>query len=341
MAARTTLSDVAREAGVSLATASRAINGSANRSVRPELAARVLAAAEKLSYSPDANAQAMARGHTTTLGLIVHDIADPYFSAIAAGVVRSATEAGLQVTLTTTQNDAGREAELVDLMRRQRARAVVVAGGREIGEHGALLGDAVTAFRQEGGGVAVIGQPIDGISAVAVNNTQGSADLAAALLDLGYRDMAVIGGPTDRLTARDRRTGFLEALAAQGVEIAAEDVLTCAFTWEGGYQAMTTLLERDHLPELVFATNDVMALGALAAAREAGKSVPRDVALAGFGDTAPLRDVTPGLTTVRIPMEYLGTKATDLALAAPDTREVVTVPCEVIVRESTPARSSS
>ena len=118
-------------------------------------------------------------------------------------------------------------------------------------------------------------------------------------------------------------------------------MLACGFTWERGYQAMTTLLERDRLPELVFATNDVMALGALAAVRDAGKSVPGDVALAGFGDTAPLRDVTPTLTTVGIPMEFLGTKATELALAAPDTREVVTVPCEVIVRDSTPARSTS
>ena len=125
-----TLSDVAREAGVSLATASRAINGSANRTVRADLADRVLAAAARLRYTPDANAQAMARGRTTSLGLVVHDIADPYFSSIAAGVARAADRAGLQVTLASTQHDPSRESGLVDLLKRQRARAIVIAGGR-------------------------------------------------------------------------------------------------------------------------------------------------------------------------------------------------------------------
>ena len=116
MAASVTLSDVAREAGVSLATASRAINGSANRTVRADLRDRVLAAATRLRYTPDANAQAMARGRTTSLGLVVHDIADPYFSSIAAGVARAAERAGLQVTLASTQHDPSRESGLVDLL---------------------------------------------------------------------------------------------------------------------------------------------------------------------------------------------------------------------------------
>src|SRR5665647_176233 len=116
MSGPVTLNDVAREAGVSLATASRAINGSANRTVRADLRERVLAAASKLRYSPNANAQAMARGRTTSLGLVVHDIADPYFSSIAAGVTIAADRAGLAVTLASTQHDPSREVELVDLM---------------------------------------------------------------------------------------------------------------------------------------------------------------------------------------------------------------------------------
>src|SRR5690606_40259801 len=130
MAGPTTLSDVAKEAGVSLATASRAINGSANRTVRPGLRERVLAAAARLKYSPDANAQAMARGRTTTVGLIVHDIADPYFSSIAAGVTGAADRHKLVVTLATTQHQRGREVQFVEVMHSQRARAIVIAGGR-------------------------------------------------------------------------------------------------------------------------------------------------------------------------------------------------------------------
>lgn len=340
MAARPTLSDVARSAGVSLATASRAINGSSDRSVRPELAERVLRAARDLGYVPDATAQAMARGHTTTLGLLVHDIADPYFSAIAAGVIRTAEAAGLQVTLTTTQNDAAREAALVDLMRKGRARAVVLAGGRTTAATPELasLADAVTAFRRDGGGLAVIGQALPGTPTVAVDNAGGATALSAALLALGYRRFAIIAGPPDRVTAAERLQGVRAALEAGGAHI--ERVLECPFTWEGGHDAAARLFDEGHRSQIILATNDVMALGALAAARERGVSVPGDVALAGFGGVASLRDVVPSLTTVAIPMDRLGEIATAMALETVDIDspepKVVTVAGSVVVGDSTP-----
>lgn len=337
MTARTTLSDVAREAGVSLATASRAINGSADRSVRPELAERVLAAAARLNYAPDATAQAMARGRTTTLGLVVHDITDPYFSAIAAAVIQHAERAGLQVTLTTTQNVPAREAELVDLMRRQRARAVVVAGGRSGPDDDAHLAQSLAALRRSGAGAAVIGQPLPGVSSVAVDNRGGAAALTRALLDRGYRRFAVIGGPADRVTAADRRAGIADALEASDAVVLRS--VECPFTWEGGHAAMTELLGAGTGAQVVLATNDVMALGALAAARELGVDVPGDVALAGFGGVATLRDVVPALSTLEIPMAELGERATELALASsedPSEARTVLVGGTVALRDSTP-----
>src|SRR6218665_2920039 len=110
-----TLSDVAGECGVSLASASRAINGSASRTVGAELRDRVLAAAVRLRYTPDANAQAMARGRTTSIGLVVHDIAAPFFSSTAAGVAEASDAPGLQLTLGSSQHDPAREVELVHL----------------------------------------------------------------------------------------------------------------------------------------------------------------------------------------------------------------------------------
>ncbi|TGO05716.1 Transcriptional regulator, LacI family [Serinibacter arcticus] len=329
-----TLSDVAREAGVSLATASRAINGSADRSVRPELVERVTEAAARLQYTPDATAQAMARGRTTTLGLLVHDIADPYFSAIAAAVVRTAEAEGLQVSLATTQNDPAREAQLIDLMRRQRARAVVIAGGRSAGERSDALAESLAALGRQGVGIAAIGQPVPGVASVAVDNRGGAAALAASLLDLGYRRFAVLGGPTDRVTARDRREGFLDALGDRGS--VASSVET-AFTWEGGHRALLRLAQDGVLADVdaVVATNDVMALGALAAARELGLGVPQDVALAGFGGISTLRDVVPTLTTVTVPMDELGVRAVRLALG--DQGDVVeSVGCDVVIGGSTP-----
>ncbi|MCL3859396.1 LacI family DNA-binding transcriptional regulator [Actinotalea sp. K2] len=340
MRASVTLSQVAREAGVSLATASRAINGSANRTVRPDLRDRVLEAAERLRYSPDANAQAMARGRTTSLGLIVHDIADPYFSSIAAGVGLAAERADLAVTLASTQHDPSREPRFVELLTRQRARAIIVAGGRrDDDEANGRMREALEDFRHSGGTVALIGQPLLDVDTVVISNRSSSADLARALHEHGYRRFGVLAGPTDHLTACDRLAGFTEALDELGTPPPEGAVVHSAFTRDGGYEAMSTLLRQGPPVELVFAVNDVMAVGAIAAARDRGTAVPQDVAVAGFDDIVTLRDITPALTTVRVPLIEVGIAATELALAAPgDEPRLVHVGGTVVLRESTPPR---
>lgn len=328
MAGSVTLADVARAADVSLATASRAINGSATRTVRPELRERVLAAAAELNYLPDANAQAMARGRTTALGLIVHDIADPYFSAIASGVGAAAERSDLMVTLGNTQHDPERELALVGVLHRQRARAIVIAGGRHDDDlmH-ARLGAALAAYRAGGGAVAMVSQPVLEADTVAIDNVSGAADLAAALVARGYHSFAVLAGPPGHLTARERLRGFTSGLtgrdddATEAEAGAPQYVVASAFTRDGGYAAMTELIERVDLrgPEVdaVFAVNDVMAVGAMAAARDAGLRVGADVGVAGFDDIATLRDVTPSLSTVRVPLHQAGVLATQLALGLP------------------------
>ncbi|WP_454084416.1 LacI family DNA-binding transcriptional regulator [Georgenia sp. Marseille-Q6866] len=332
-----TLSDVAREAGVSLATASRAINGSTNRSVRADLRERVLDAAERLHYSPNANAQAMARGRTATLGLIVHDIADPFFSTIAAGVTEAADTAGLAVTLANTQHDAEREVGFIQTLQNLRARSIIVVGGRQDDEEGnRRLREALAAYQERGGAAAMVGQPILGIKAVHVDNSGASKALARALHGLGYRRFAVLGGPERHLTAAERRGGFCEALAELGAPVAEEAIIPSPFVRDGGHDAMVELMQRDLDVEVVFAVNDVMALGAMTAAREAGLVLPRDMAFAGFDDIFALRDVTPTLSTVRIDMVDIGRQATALALGGDEGPDLVTVTGEVVLRESTP-----
>ncbi|WP_265520455.1 LacI family DNA-binding transcriptional regulator [Oerskovia flava] len=328
-----TLSQVAREAGVSLATASRAINGSATRTVSPELRERVLTAAARLRYSPDANAQAMARGRTTSVGLIVHDISDPYFSSIAAGVTGAAEQADLVVTLASTQHRADRELAFVELMHRQRARAIIVAGGRlDGGASDDALVAALEEYHRHGGGVALVGQPLAALPTVVVANRSGAGDLAGALHALGYRSVGVLAGPAGHRTAADRSAGFAQALQERGTAVG--PVVHSAFTRDGGYAGMAELLARPDRPRLVLAVNDVMAVGAMAAARDAGLHVPDDVAVAGFDDIVTLRDVTPALTTVRIPLTSIGEIATRLALGA--DAGSVEVTGTVVVRDSTP-----
>ena len=336
-----TLSQVAREAGVSLATASRAINGSANRTVRDDLRERVLAAAVRLRYVPDANAQAMARGQTTSIGLIVHDIADPYFSSIAAGVSTAAEHAGLAVTLASTQHNAAREPQFVDVLTRQRARAIIVVGGRlDDDEANERMRDALTDFRRSGGSVALVGQPLLGVDSVVIANHSSSAALARALHERGYRRFAVLGGPENHLTARDRRDGIAEALAGLGCAVDPGLVVVSDFTRDGGYDGMRQLLAGGPDVDVVFAVNDVMAVGAMAAARDAGVDIPGDVAVAGFDDIVTLRDITPALSTVRIPLVDVGVTATELALAPSSSAEprLVHVDGTVVLRESTPGR---
>ncbi|MBD5785829.1 LacI family DNA-binding transcriptional regulator [Cellulosimicrobium terreum] len=318
-----TLQQVARDAGVSLATASRAINGSANRTVRPDLRDRVLDAARRLGYVADPIAQAMARGRSATVGLVVHDISDPYFSSLAAGVTEAAERSGLLVTLASTQLSPERELAFVELMRRQKSRALVLGGSRiASGDAEEVLRRTLAEYRADGGRVALVGQPLEGLPAVEIANAAGAADLARALHGLGYRSFGVLAGPPEHRTAVDRARGFADALRELGCALEPDAVVASPFTRDGGYGAMRDLLHGvggsgPDGPRVVFAVSDVMAVGAMAAVRDAGLHVPDDVAVAGFDDIVTLRDVDPGLTTVRIPLVEVGARALALALDLP------------------------
>ena len=342
MAELVTLADVARVAGVSLATASRALSGAAGRTVGAELKAKVLKAAADLNYSPNANAQAMVRGTTTTVGLIVHDIADPFAAAIASGVMAVAAERDLIVTIASTMWDPQTEIRHVEALRRQRARAVILAGSRFSDENGYdRLAAEVAGITAAGGHVSAIGQKALPVNTLVMENAGGARRLARVLWSLGYRSFAVLAGPESLLTSEERLAGFRDGLADCGHELPNENIIATQLTRDGGYVAMTELLDREVEVEAVFAVNDVMAVGAMAALREQGFRVPQDMALAGFDDIATLRDVQPPLTTVRLPLVHIGRRALELALDQVDGQDplALTVVGEVVVRASTPARN--
>lgn len=333
-----TLSDVAREAGVSVATASRALNGSA-RVVRPDLSARVIAAAQRLDYAANAQAQAMAKGATTVVGLIVQDISDPYFSAIAAGVSRFAEEAGLLVMLCNTYGRPEHELRYLRAVRAQRGRAALLVGSRRAHADGlSALRAEIVAYEHAGGRVVAVSQARLPVDTVVIENNAGASALAGQLTALGYSRFGVLAGPADLLTARDRHRGF-----RKGVVDAAATVSTVIhgdFTRDGGYAAMNELLGSDPDVDCVFAVNDVMAVGALAACRDQGVRIPGDIALAGFDDIATLRDVYPSLTSVHLPLEELGARAMELATKPSSaTPRRVRAKGTVVVRDSSPQRS--
>ncbi len=338
-----TLQDVADRAGVSLTTASRVLSDSPRR-VGPQLAGRVHHAVAELGYTANLQARAVATGQSSMVGVVVHDIADPYFSTIAAGLMDVAHPLRLLVCLSSTAEREAGEREYVALMRAQRARAVIIIGSRSDNPiMVAELRAEIAAFMNSGGRVACIGQHLLGIDTILPENAAGAEALATALVLQGHRRFAVLAGPVGLLTAQDRLAGFAAGLAAWQVSIDPKLIVRGAFTRDGGYEAMSTVLAmRGELPDCVFAVNDVMAVGALARLRAAGLSVPGDVALAGFDDITTLRDVYPPLTTVRLPLARMGEMAARLVLteAVTDRPRVIPMPGEVILRDSTrpPAR---
>ena len=333
-ARQVTLAEVAKQAGVSLATASRVLNGS-TRQDSEELSDRVLRTAEQLGYVPNASAQALARNSSSLVGLVVHDITDPYFSCIAAGVTRVAEEAGLVVVLGTTGRRPEREVELLSTLRAHRARAVVLAGSRTTDRVAqSRLAAEIDAFTEQGGRVACVSQAKLGTDTVVPGNRAGGRALARSLAELGHKKFAVLGGPSELVVARDRLAGFKAGLADSGV--APPVVINGAFTRDGGYEAALQLLSSKSRVTCVFAVTDVMAIGAMAALRERGVRVPEDMSIAGFDDIPTLRDTVPALSTVRLPLEEMGEIAAGLVLdAGGDEARTVRVAGEVVLRAST------
>lgn len=331
-----TLHDVAREAGVSIATASRALNGSV-RNVRSENATRVRAAAAKLGYEPHLSAQAIAKGSTRTVALVVRDVADPYFSSIAAGVTQAAESAQLIVTMAVADGSPERELEIVKTLRGQRPRVIIVAGSRieGTGTRDALV-EELEEYQTAGGRVVMISQRDLPFSTVTIDNHGGAGRLARALLGAGYRRFAVFHAPAEIRTSSDRHAGFLAALREAG---APDPVaIETGFTRAGGYDAARRLVERGLADvEAVFAVNDVMAIGAMTAFRDAGVVPGADIGVAGFDDIGSAVDVVPALTSVAVPLRKAGLAAMRLALS--DGTGDVRLPADVVLRESTPPRA--
>lgn len=349
--AASTLTEVARLAGVSPATASRVLNGSA-RIPGKDIADRVRQAAQSLGYIPNAQAQGLAKSSSGLIGLIVHDIADPYFAAIARGVQAAAREQRKMVLLATTEGAPESEKEAVAAFAARRADSIVIAGSRtsraEDRDGNIELAAELDRYCRNGGHVGVIGHGIvgataaDGYQVVCVPNEELAAQLATELAATGGEGFVIVGGPEGLFTSDDRIRGFQRGLASAGLPAA--EVIRTDFNRTGGFQAGLALAARITASQpgretkrlCIFAVNDVMAIGASAALRSQGLRIPRDAAVAGFDDIETLRDFRPALSTVHLPLEEMGRQAANRA-AGPSGDHAGSSPItgEVILRRST------
>jgi LacI family transcriptional regulator len=334
-----TLRDVAQAAGVSQATASRVLNGSI-RNVRQENVDRVLAVAAEMHYTPHLSAQAIARGSTNIAALVVSGVDDPYFSSIAGGVTQAAEAAGLIVTMAVADRSPERELQIVTTLRGMRPRVIILTGSRiDSTDTRDALAEELDAYRKAGGSVVLISQHDLPFRTVSIDNYGGARQLARALVGLGYRRFAVVRAEAAVRTSRDRCNGFVEGLREFGIDIEERFVVEGEFSRRGGGAAGRALVQRGlDDTELVFAVNDVMAIGVMTAFRDAGLVPGQDIAVAGFDDIGPAVDVVPALTSVAVPLRQAGLSAMELALSDSDGSRIVPVSTSVVLRDSTPRR---
>jgi LacI family transcriptional regulator len=336
-----TLADVAELAGVSEATASRALNGSA-RQVKQANRVKVFAAAQQLGYTTNVAAQAVARGQNRGVTLLTKGVPDDYANPIAAGVVGAAERRGLTITMISAGSQNEDLVRGVNVARANRAQILIITGGRRASDRTIpALVDALQLYELEGGRVVLISQAGLPFDTVAYANYEGAFEMANTLVDLGYQRFAVLAGFADGLTQQDRSRGFLDGLKSRGITVPPGLVITGDFTRDAAYAATGELIRRGVELDAIFAVNDAMALGALAFLRDAGPRAAR-VGVAGFDDIKALRDISPSLTTVCLPWNEVAEQALDLALdnerTGPRARVVVG---HVVVRESTPPRNVS
>ncbi len=331
-----TIRDVARRAKVSVATVSRVVNPSTH-SVTPATRRRVLAAVQELAYHPNVIAQSLKNRASRTVALIVPDISNPFFPAIARGIEDTARQRGYAVLLCNTYEDLAREHAYLQLLRKRWVDGLIFATVGSNTRH-------LRALREEGLPVVLVARDVGGITidAVLVDNLRGAYDATTHLARLGHRGIAHITGPASLRVARDRRRGYEQALSEAGLPGDETLIVAGDFTADGGRAAMVTLLDRGRQFSAVVAANDLMAIGAMEALRAVGRRIPEDVAVVGFDDITFASLVSPALSTVAQPKYRMGQLAMErlldlMAGASPAGRRIVLEP-RLIVRESCGAR---
>ncbi|MFF1465815.1 LacI family DNA-binding transcriptional regulator [Streptomyces sp. NPDC058330] len=348
-----TLADVAARARVSPATVSRVLNG--NYPVAASTRDRVLRAVDELDYVLNGPASSLAAATSDLVGILVNDIADPFFG-IMAGAAQSqiggpgdgSGRAGGEklAVVCNTGGSPERELTYLTLLQRQRAAAVVLTGGAlEDPSHQAAMAVKLAKLADAGTRIVFCGRPplpdSDAVTAsLAFDNRGGARRLTEHLLELGHRRIGYVAGPLERTTTRHRLEGHREAMKAAGLH-GDEESLTVHGPYDrrSGYDATRELLAREGEVTAVVAANDTVALGACAAVRDHGLRIPEDVSVAGFDDLPFSVDAMPALTTVRLPLAEAGARAGRLAMGKEKAPAggIATIDAELMARGSTAA----
>jgi LacI family transcriptional regulator len=323
-----TRSDVARMAGTSVAVVSYVVNNGP-RPVSDRTRQRVLDAIRESGYRPNQIAKTLAAGSSRSYGLVVPDVSNPFFAAIAHALEDQVFEGGRVLLLGDSANSIEREAEIINNFLRYQVDAILY-----IGAESSTTLDVIIDSRTP---VVVLDRVTEHVSvaSVGIDNVGAARAAAEHLIWHGYREIGLITGPPQLDTSIERTTGWSDALIAAGLTIRPEWTVTAPFSKDGGFRAGRALFAGGRLPRALFVASDQIAIGVLRAASEAGVRVPEDLALVTFDGTEDTLYSNPSLTTVAQPVEEIARTAIAL-LTAPEKFPSNRITCsfELVVRRS-------
>lgn len=327
-----TIYDVAREAGVSIATVSKILNGKGK--ISPSTKRRVLEAIERLGYQPNLLASALTGKRTYTLGLLIPDVANPFFAEVARSVEDRGQALGFTVILCSTDNQDDRLARYLAVLRQKRVDGLIIGTGVDDPR-------LLAALKEEGLPFTLIARDLPSlpVTSVRVDDFVGGYLAAQHLLELGHRKMVVLTESMTVMSSQERVRGFRQALEEAGVAFPDAGVHTCAARVDDGRRKALEVLDAADRPTAIFAGNDLIAIGVLQAAKEKGMTVPDDLSVVGFDNTVLATICDPPLTTVAQPIEEMGKQVVDLLLrelgGEAEVKQRVILRPELIVRAST------
>ena len=330
---RATLADVAREVGLHYSTVSRALDPEKASMVREDTRARIMAAADRIGYRPHMIARGLTTGRTATIGIVAPDLGNQWVTPIIHGIAARIESAGSMPIIAETQDSSERFAEIVNHMLSRQVDAIIALAARS--RDVKMLESAARIIP-----VIVAARPLErtSLTVVAHADARGAALVAEHFAELGHSVVAQLTGPSDVLNFKRRYRGFARAAARLGLkEVTLEMDAHVPVESEGYAQMRELLSRRGQGPSAVFAANDSMALGAIAAAREHGLGLPEDISIAGYNDLPLVRHVAPSLTTVHYPGWDVGHTAAEVCLEMLEGKspESVSIEAPLVVREST------
>jgi DNA-binding LacI/PurR family transcriptional regulator len=329
----TTIKDLARLARVSHPTVSRALRHSPL--VNPKTAEEIRRLADESGYRRSAAARSLVTQRTDTIGVVVTTIADPFAAGVVEGIEEAANEHSLSVLLANSNADPGREVDVVRMLEERRVDGIIVTASRV----GALYVSELERMRVP---VVLLNNqhPGEFAHSVMIANAEASVTATQHLIALGHRRIAYLGDRHGRESDAERLAGFRKAMRGAGLRVEKQLVVHGNGQPAGGHEVMGSLLRLRRPPTAVFCYNDMSAMGALRAIREAGLRVPDDVSVTGFDDLYLAQYTEPPLTTVRQPMRQMGRLAMETLtqlMAGDHTKRNIKLPGELIVRGSTAA----